>query len=105
MIALGKDELELAKRISHEVWQKYDDQFGYRTEKQEANAKVSTDNPENIWFFWGQFDPHNQEEFYERLVNNSIESPGEAKLMAWTVLQIHHTRESAERLKKLGIDL
>lgn len=65
---LSRDALELAKRIAHEVWQKYDDEFGYRTEKQERNQAVTTDHPDNIWFFWNQFDGHNQMEFVTKLI-------------------------------------
>lgn len=105
MIQLGQPELELAKKISHEVWQKYDDTHGYRTEKQEYNAKVSTENPDNIWFFWGQFDSNNHQEFYDRLLDKHSDDPGAPKLMAWAVVELNRDHEALERLHEAGIDL
>ncbi len=65
---LSKEALELARECSHKVWQPYDDTYGYRTEKQERNASVSTDNPDNIWFFLGQFDLNNQSKLYFEVI-------------------------------------
>lgn len=60
---MSKEALELAKKISHNLWDGYDDESGYRSEKQAINSGVSTDDPKNIWFFWGQFDTSNQRHF------------------------------------------
>lgn len=60
---MSTEALELAKKISHNIWESYDDEHGYRSEKQAINAGVKTDNPENIWFFWNQFDAQNQMKF------------------------------------------
>lgn len=67
MTNLSKTALELAQKISHLIWEKYEDTHGYKTEKQTRNANVSTDHPDNIWFFWGQFDQFNQSEFMYRV--------------------------------------
>lgn len=77
---MSKEALELAKQIAHEVWAKYDDEFGYRTEKQARNAEVSTDIPDNIWFFWGQFDLNNKAEFATRVAADTSQSSHELGL-------------------------
>lgn len=103
-IKLGRPELELAKTISNQVWEKYDDDYGYRSEKQNHNNSVSTELPDNIWFFWGQFDGNNQEEFFDKVLNS--QEAGATKLKIWAGQQINKTREA--RLSLLiatGIDL
>lgn len=62
---------KMAKAIAHDVWQKYDDTYGYRTEKQERNAKVSVYDADCMIFFFGQFDPTNQNEFIARLMETT----------------------------------
>lgn len=101
-IKLGKPELELAKKISHQVWEKYDDQFGYRTEKQTYSDNVSTGIPDNIWFFWGQFDHLNQLEFTSK-VEQSKEA-GTSKLKEWCRQQMTKVNESLLKLHEAGID-
>ena len=101
---MGTDEWELAKRISNAVWQKYDDAYGYRSEKQESNAAVNVEVPENIWFFWNQFDSINQEEFVKRV--NESQRPGAAKLKAWVNKQIIGTRNASAAFKaRTGIEI
>lgn len=102
-VELGRPELELAKKISHQVWEKYDDQFGYRTEKQTYNDIVSTDVPDNIWFFWGQFDHINQLEFTSRVERSK--SSGASKLRQWTGEQMAAINDSLLALHEAGIDL
>ena len=59
---LSKEALKLAKEIAKEVWEKYDDAHGYRTEKQERNESFDDMIP-----VWQQFDRDNQREFEDRL--------------------------------------
>lgn len=85
---MSEDALKLAQQIAHEVWEKYDDTHGYRTEKQEANASVPTDNPDNIWFFWNQFDPRNQAEFVARVATHKAEeTDAMIELINWCLTQ------------------
>lgn len=79
---LSSKALELAQKIAHEVWQKYDDTHGYRTEKQERNANVLPVHPDNMWFYWNQFDSINQQEFEER-VDKLPESEAKKELKVW----------------------
>jgi hypothetical protein len=102
-VKLGVPELELAKKISHQVWEKYDDQFGYRTEKQTYNDNVSTDIPDNIWFFWGQFDSINQAEFTD-LANKTDTKAGDT-LYHWCMEQMDKNAESLAKLHDMGIDI
>lgn len=74
---LSKEALEIVKRLAHQVWEKYDDQFGYRTEKQKRNDETPTDNPDNIWFFLGQFDIYNQTELYALVLKESLLEDGD----------------------------
>ncbi len=79
---LSNKTLELAQKIAHEVWQKYDDKYGYRTEKQERNANVLPNDPENMWFYWNQFDSTNQQEFIDKL-EELPESKEKTELKDW----------------------
>lgn len=65
---LSPEALELAKQISDEIWSTYDDTHAYATEKREANATVNVNNPDNIWYFWNQFDAPNHVKFVDRLL-------------------------------------
>jgi hypothetical protein len=104
---LSKYALMVAKKISNQVWEKYDDTYGYRTEKQTANDKVSTDNPENIWFFWGQFDHDNQREFYELVTEEASKSSNESIkfLKKWCERQLVESARAITELSRLGIQL
>jgi len=79
---LSLKALEIAQKIAHEVWQKYDDSYGYRTEKQERNAKVLPNHLDNMWFYWNQFDSANQQEFEER-VDKLPDSDEKKELKVW----------------------
>lgn len=81
---MNKESLKLAKKISHEIWEKYDDTHGYRSEKQDRNKNVSIENSDNIWFFWQQFDPVNQKEFLIGLLSYKDEE-GFSDLMDWVM--------------------
>lgn len=70
---IGKEELQLMKDISHEIWESYDDTYGYRTEKQTRNAEVSVEHPDNFWFFYGQFDVLNQHKMKKALLHKDTE--------------------------------
>ena len=79
---LSNKALELAQKIAHEVWQKYDDTYGYRTEKQQRNADVFPIHPDNMWFYWNQFDSVNQQEFSDK-VDGLPESKEKEELKNW----------------------
>ena len=60
----GQEAQDLARRISHDLWDNHSDEFGYRTEKQAINRQMGQHfHPENIWSFWGQFDRQHQARF------------------------------------------
>lgn len=83
------DSLKLAQKIANEVWQPYDDTHGYRTEKQERNAAVNIDDPENIWFFWNQFDSSNQNKFQQLVIDATLNrAPGALDLLIWVNTQV-----------------
>lgn len=84
-IKLSTEALELAKAIAHEVWDKYDDTYGYRTEKQTWSDAISTNHPDNIWSIWNQFDSTNQAEFaaHVALLVNSEPDNVAAELLHW----------------------
>lgn len=100
--SLSKEALELAKKISDGIWQRYDDTYGYQTEKREYNANVSTDNPDNIWFFWGQFDICNQEIFWFRVAESN--EAGAEELLAWATEQLAKLGENLNHLRQHGVD-
>lgn len=103
MEKLPIESLELARMIAHEIWEKYDDTYGYRTEKQTQNQATSSAHPDNIWSFWGQFDGDNQERFYELALD--CEGPGAIELQNWCSEQIKKTRAARSELREMGIDL
>ena len=80
---MSKDALELLKRVAHQVWEKYDDTFGYRSDKQERNESVSTDISDNVWFFWGQFDGENQGELVRRIQEEPEDTEGRDEALIW----------------------
>lgn len=100
---MTKDALELAKKIADQIWQSYDDTYGYQTEKRERNAAVPTGHPDNIWFFWNQFDSNNQEKFLELALDS--DEPGASELQLWATKELKRTREAILRLHGMGIDL
>lgn len=104
-VKLKPFEIELAQRISREVWQKYDDTHGYRTEKLAENDRVSPEHPDNIWFFWGQFDSNNHQEFFDRLCDEHNDDPGAPGLMAWTLKERQREASAVADLKAMGIEL
>lgn len=93
----------LAKRIAHQVWDKYDDEFGYRSEKQTRNDAVSTDNPNNIWFFWNQFDYKNQVEFAARIMTS--DALGAKELRKWVSYHLKEAHKALQQLQAMGIML
>lgn len=98
---------ELARRIAHQVWQKYDDQFGYRTEKQEANANFSSAHPDNIWSFWGQFDADNHLEFLAHATRAVVDDePGADELLGWVIDEVAREARTIAGLRdEYGINL
>ena len=82
-IKLSESALELMKKIANEVWEKYRDSSGdYYTEKVTRNNQTSTKHPDNVWFFWNQFDGTNQKEFFNRVVE-AENSDERIELIAW----------------------
>lgn len=79
---LSKECLVLAQQIAHEVWNKYDDQFGYRSEKQNRNDNTPLDQ-DAMFFFWQQFDSDNQKDFLTRVAGLSINDDNALKLLNW----------------------
>lgn len=105
-LKLSPAALLLAKNISHEIWQKYGDEHGYRTEKQSQNATVNVNVPGNIWFFWGQFDHINQGEFFHKVhtaVDDNI--PGAGELLIWVIPEMARTQAAVDMLRDEGIEL
>ena len=96
--------LKLMQKIAHQVWDKYDDKFGYRSEKQALNASIPTKHPDNIWFFWNQFDSHNHREFLVRLVMYK-QCQAKKDLLVWIKKQLLEEAESIEKLRKAGIEI
>ncbi len=96
---MKKETLELAKKIAHEVWEKYDDTYGYRTEKQKRNKEVATDHPDNMYFFWQQFDSNNQAEFVARTMSVKEDSEEKQELIDWIEERIE---EEKKLLSELG---
>jgi hypothetical protein len=96
---LSREALEIVKAAANKVWEKYDDTYGYRTEKQERNNKVTTDLPDNVWFFINQFDIHNQ---VELLMTILMGEPSPARQEMFTFLADHLKEENKEieRLKE-----
>lgn len=101
---MSEAALKLAQKIAHEVWQKYDDEHSYRTEKQERNAATPTDHPDNIWFFWNQFDHTNHLEFVAKTAGY-LGTPAGDELWEWTKEPYSREMMSVENLKEMGIDI
>lgn len=78
------ETLQLAKEIAHDVWiENYSDSEGdYLQEKLTKNDSVSTGHPDNMLFFWQQFDTQNQNKFLFALAKRP-ESEETAELEAW----------------------
>lgn len=104
---MSEESLKLAQSISHDIWEKYDDTYGYRTEKQAYNARPElTQHPDNIWFFWGQFDRHNQAEFVDRAqMSARAGQPGGSELTKWAKTQYNVVLEATAKLEERGIFL
>lgn len=65
-ITLTKKHVALAKKIAHKIWGKYSDEFGYKSDKRLKNSMVDDTKLENIHFFVGQFEIHDQQRFYRK---------------------------------------
>lgn len=100
-IKFTSKHLAIIKELAHEVWGSYDDQFGYRSEKQKRNADVGTDHPDNIWFFWNQFDAKNHKVLYGKLLSY-IACPERTDLIAFA---INGMKKEQDAIDELGIDL
>lgn len=107
---LSKESLEIAKRAAHKVWEKYDDTYGYKTEKQTRNDNMSTDHPDNIWFFINQFDLHNQ---VELLLNILLEPESDDKIAVFNFVgdylqeigqEIGRMNEEIEKKRREGMN-
>lgn len=103
---MSAEALELARRISHDLWNGYDDEFGYRTEKQDANANFNKPyHPDNIWSFWGQFDHNNQGLFTLKAVLAKMNNEaGATELYAWAKEQLAEVEKNVAKLHERGIE-
>lgn len=99
-IKLTKEDLELAKSISNEIWDSYDDTHGYASEKKAINSECSVLHPDNIWFFWQQFDADNQGKFYQKVTEHQNND-----LLKWTQEQLAETNKAIAEMKKMGFTL
>lgn len=100
---LNASSLEIAKEISNEIWDNYSDEFGYRSDKQTRNNEVSVERPDNIWFFWGQFDSKNKLLFLTKAVFAS-ERKGGKDLLEWAKIAWGEEFEAIKSLRKKGIE-
>lgn len=91
--------LEIAKAVSHHVWEKYDDTYGYRSEKQKRNAQADTKNKDSIWFFLNQFDPSNQVEFLLKILAQP-ESPDRDALFEFVGKYLQWQAGEMEKVRK-----
>lgn len=95
---MSKEALEVAKRLAHVVWQtRYENSKHYIKDKLEENDKVSTENPDNINFFLGQFNADNQFKFFV-LVANLPDSKIKDELTDYVVEYQAAARELAEKV-------
>lgn len=86
---MSQDALNLAQAIAHELWETYDDTYGYRSEKQERNHANNLTDPDAMWFIWNQFDVNNQHRFIDELVNaHNPNEPGAGELRDWLLERI-----------------
>lgn len=97
---LTQKSLDLAQKASHEVWEKYDDTYGYRSEKQKANSEVSTSNRENIWFFLNQFDPNNQQEFLIKIVLSEPDSEDKLELVKFVTKYLTYQADEMRKVRE-----
>lgn len=72
--------------------------------KQERNASVPTEHPDNIWFFWNQFDHHNHKEFLRRVLLTS-DVPGRSELRDFAIEELNNELDGIEKLHNMGIDI
>jgi len=79
---MTKEALELAQKVSIQIWSTYDDTYKYASGKIALCEAEGTDDPESIWFYWNQFDPNNQDKFFE-LVNQAPPGDGKDVLLDW----------------------
>jgi hypothetical protein len=102
---MSEQAQELARIISDELWDKYDDTYGYRSEKQEANANFNKHHhPDNIWSFWGQFDSTNHQLFtLSALMAKHDNVPGGDELYAWAHEQLAEEQKVIDDLNERGI--
>jgi hypothetical protein len=76
----SQDTLEVLKRLCWIVWRlKYEDDEFLKDGKLKRNESVGTDCSENINFFFGQFDIHNQT-LLANLINALPESKAKKEL-------------------------
>lgn len=103
---MSEEALKLAQSISHEIWQTYDDKFGYRSEKQARNAAIPTLTGSDLYPFWGQFDWHNHTIFINKvqaLVDSNV--PGALELGRWALPLAKQELQMLQELAEKGISL
>lgn len=70
MQAPTDEVFETMREYAREVWGKYDDTYGYRSEKL-AQLNELTNFKDNWWTIWGMFDHTNQTELLYKLKDNA----------------------------------
>ena len=106
-VELSTYAIMMAKKLAHQVWEKYDDTYGYRTEKQAWNDSIRTNHPDNIWSVWNQFDSDNQRELYVLISASAhtTQNKGVKDLKKWCEIQMLETEKAVESLREKGIEL
>ena len=101
---IRRKHLLIMQEVSHKVWEFYSDEHGYRSEKQKRNADASARNPDDIWFFWNQFDFDNHIKVFKELLLFYKDSPERNDLIEWTIKQLVKEKKTIIELKKKGIE-
>jgi hypothetical protein len=94
--------LDLAREISRRVWQ--DSELPNRRRLQFKSDQIPTNDINNIYLFWDQFEPKLQAEFLERTIFMAAASiKGGWELNAWCATQYAGTIERLNELESLKL--
>ncbi|MCK9461625.1 MAG: hypothetical protein M0R80_18505 [Proteobacteria bacterium] len=95
---MTKGALKLARDISIGVIR---DRWDHPEEKIASNSRESLlEHPDNIWYFWNQFDPFSQDLFFER-VNQAKPSKAKDELLDWFTADIDLNDPRTIALKRM----
>ena len=100
---IRKKHLLIMQEVSHKVWE-LSDKHGYRNEKQKRNANASVKFPDDIWFFWNQFDFRNHIKIFKELLLFYKDTKERNDLIEWTFEQLKKEKKIIGKLKKRGIE-